>query len=213
MDEIFIKLLLATFLGGLVGLEREVHGRVAGLRTHILVCLGACLIMLTSLEFKGIQFADPSRVAAGVVMGIGFLGAGTIMHFRASVRGLTTAASLWVVAAMGLAVGANFYRPALLTAAVALITLLFLGRIENLMMKDWYKKVIIWSEDREGRLDEIKEVLRRNQVRILNFDLEMNKEKGELYLEASVRYRRADLGESLIREIGRIPGIRRIRWE
>ncbi len=128
------RLLLITVLAGLVGFERERHGRAAGLRTHILVGLGSCLIMLTSLYLmeglSGQVEIDPTRMAAQVISGIGFLGAGTILRFRASVRGLTTAASLWAVAGIGLAVGAGFLVGALAGTAMMLLALFGLSRLE-----------------------------------------------------------------------------------
>lgn len=132
---VVIRLCLSVILGGFVGLERELYGRAAGLRTHIMVCLGSCLIMLTSLYvsdiYNKVSLVDPSRIAAGVITGIGFLGAGTILRGGEGIRGLTTASSLWVVAAIGLAVGIGFYTAAALTTALALIVLLFLGRFEK----------------------------------------------------------------------------------
>lgn len=133
--EIIKRLLIALILSGLIGLERETHGRAAGLRTHILVCLGSSLIMLTSIYifdiYKGLASVDPSRIAAQVVSGIGFLGAGTIIRFRASVKGLTTAASLWAVAGIGLAVGCGFYQGAYVTTLLVLVTLFLLNKIEK----------------------------------------------------------------------------------
>ncbi len=137
--EIFIRLVLSLILGGLVGLERQIHRRTAGLRTHILVCLGSCLIMLTSIYifdiFKDKVPLDPARIAAGVITGIGFLGAGAIIRSGEAVKGLTTAASLWVVAGIGLAVGCGFFNAALCTAVLALITLLLLGYIESAFLE------------------------------------------------------------------------------
>jgi len=128
------RLLLITVLAGLVGFERERHGRAAGLRTHILVGLGSCLIMLTALYLmeglSGRIAIDPTRMAAQVISGIGFLGAGTILRFRASVRGLTTAASLWAVAGIGLAVGAGFLTGAAAGTAIILLVLFGLSRLE-----------------------------------------------------------------------------------
>jgi len=132
---IFIRLLLSVFLSGLVGLERQFHRRTAGLRTHILVSLGSCLIMLTSIYvfdiFKGITTVDPTRIAAGVITGIGFLGAGAIIRSGEAVKGLTTAASLWIVAGIGLAVGCGFYLAAVISSVLALIVLLFLRHVER----------------------------------------------------------------------------------
>ena len=135
-SQIIIRLILSVLLSGLIGLERQIHRRTAGLRTHILVSLGSCLIMLTSLYvfdiYKNITAMDPTRIAAGVITGIGFLGAGAIIREREKegVKGLTTAASLWVVAAIGLAVGCGFYSAAIFTTVLTVIVLLFLRRVE-----------------------------------------------------------------------------------
>ena len=136
--QIFFRLLLSAFLSGLIGLEREINRKGAGLRTHILVTLGSCLIMLTSLYvfdiYKDKVPLDPARIAAGVIAGIGFLGAGTIIREREGVKGLTTAASLWVVAGIGLAVGVGFYSAGVITAALTLIVLFFFRYLEGAML-------------------------------------------------------------------------------
>jgi len=133
--QIICRLILAFFLGSVIGLEREKKGRSAGLRTHILVCTSSCLIMLISLYmyelFRGEVPLDPARIAAGVVTGIGFLGAGTIIRSTKAVRGLTSAASVWVSAAIGLAVGCGFYVGAILTTGLAFLTLAFLKVVES----------------------------------------------------------------------------------
>jgi putative Mg2+ transporter-C (MgtC) family protein len=127
------RILLAVFLSGIVGLEREAKGRAAGLRTHILVSVGSTLIMLLGLYLGGSDRTDPTRLAAQVVSGIGFLGAGTIVQSRDSIRGLTTAASLWASAGIGLAVGAGFYLGAVWTTGVVLATLILLSSVERRM--------------------------------------------------------------------------------
>ena len=134
--EVLLRLLLAVLLSGLVGLEREAKGRAAGFRTHILVCTGSALIMMTSLSLyfqmggKG-SGVDASRIPAQVVSGIGFLGAGTIIQIRDSVRGLTTAASVWVAAGIGLAVGCGFYVGAVAATSLVLVVLLVLHGLEH----------------------------------------------------------------------------------
>lgn len=132
---IFGRLILAIILGGLIGFEREVKKRSAGLRTHILVSLGSCLIMLTSMYvfdiYKDITTLDPARIAAGIITGIGFLGAGAIIRSGEAVRGLTTAASLWLVAAIGMGIGCGFYLASLVTAVLAIAILFFLGQLEK----------------------------------------------------------------------------------
>ena len=131
------RIFLAATLGGVVGYEREMHNRWAGFRTHILVCVGACLIMVTSIHLSrvyagsGFINADPGRLAAQVVSGIGFLGAGTILHSSSQVRGLTTAANLWMIAGVGLAVGSGLYLPAIVTTALAYVVLEYFGVLET----------------------------------------------------------------------------------
>ncbi len=150
------RLGLAVVLGGLVGLEREIHGRAAGFRTHILVCIGAALIMLVSIHgFPGGTDYDPGRLAAQVVSGIGFLGAGTIMREGASVRGLTTAASLWVVAGVGLAAGSGFFLGAVAGTLLTVVTLQLLNRIEHKFFISGPWKLEVSAVDRPGLLARI----------------------------------------------------------
>nr|MBU1327864.1 MgtC/SapB family protein [Candidatus Omnitrophota bacterium] len=132
--QIVWRLFLAAALGGIIGFEREKHSkRVAGFRTHILVSMGSSLIMLISMYifeiYAGKAPVDPARIAAGVVTGIGFLGAGTIIRSGESVKGLTTAASLWTVSGIGLAIGCGFYIAGWATAIIALVTLYLLKKI------------------------------------------------------------------------------------
>lgn len=138
--QVILRLALSFVLSGFIGVERQLHRRNAGLRTHILVGLGSCLIMLTSLYvfdiYKDITKLDPARIAAGVITGIGFLGAGTILKEPDGVKGLTTAASLWVVAGIGLAVGVGFYSAAAFTAVLALIALFFFRRFEAKLFQE-----------------------------------------------------------------------------
>jgi|GEM_PF-236431 len=138
--EIAVRLLLAAVLGAVIGFDRERHTWAAGLRTHMLVCLGAALAMIVSaFAFSDILqhwprvVLDPSRIAAQVISGIGFLGAGTIMfmHRENVIRGLTTAAGLWTVAAIGLAVGGGMYAAAVIATAVAWVILAMLKPLER----------------------------------------------------------------------------------
>ena len=128
-----IRLFLATIFGSVIGLEREIHGKVAGFRTHALVSLGSALVMIISIDlytaYQGAASVDPSRIAAQVVSGIGFLGAGAIIRFRSGITGLTTAASLWVASAIGLACGAGFYKHASAAVILTLFVLAAFGTI------------------------------------------------------------------------------------
>jgi|SRR5665213_2081353 len=146
--EIALRLVTATVLAGLVGLDRERRRSAAGLRTHALVGMSSCLLMIVSafgfadiLGTPGVGL-DPSRIAAQIVTGIGFLGAGTIIAHGDSVRGLTTAASIWSVAAVGIAVGCGMYRAAILGTALALLLLLVLRPIERRLDTRWRKQTI-----------------------------------------------------------------------
>ncbi|HSW36698.1 MAG TPA: MgtC/SapB family protein [Candidatus Limnocylindrales bacterium] len=163
--EISIRLFLAVFLGGLVGFERERLNRPAGLRTHILVCAGAALIMMVSAygfvdhAAAGI-ISDPGRIAAQVVTGVGFLGAGTILQHRGSVRGLTTAASIWVVSGIGLAIGIGFYAGAVVTTFFVLLSLIFVRRAEKkYFLNRRLKKLVITAVDQPGLLGKLGNVL------------------------------------------------------
>ena len=149
--EITLRLLIALVFGGMVGLERSFHGRPAGFRTHALVCLGSALLMLVTV-YEGQWFTqhgpgrvtvDPTRMAQGIMTGIGFLGAGVIMKEGLSVRGLTTAASIWVTAAIGVLVGVGFYFPAALAAAMTLGTLSMFRWLESRMPTQSYAQFVL----------------------------------------------------------------------
>ena len=135
---VILRLLLAVLCGGVVGMEREVHGRAAGLRTHMMVAVGAALTTLIgvfSLDVLEVTWADPMRIGAQVISGIGLRGACTILLKRGNpqITGLTTAAGLWVTAVIGLAVGAGFYEGAVLTALVSLLIFTLVSKLEFLM--------------------------------------------------------------------------------
>lgn len=175
--EIALRLGLAVLLGGLVGIERETHNRPAGFRTHILVCAGSALIMMVSAygfagEFGTRYQVDPGRIAAQVVTGIGFLGAGTILQQRGSIRGLTTAASIWVVSGIGLAAGIGFYIGAVLTTLVVLVSLLLLGRVDRMILsRRRTRSLQIRAVDQPGLMGRVAGVLG---------DLKLNIRKVEL---------------------------------
>ncbi|TFG49371.1 MAG: MgtC/SapB family protein, partial [Anaerolineales bacterium] len=141
-SDLVIKLVFATLFGGLLGLEREIHGRPAGLRTHLLVSLGAAAFMMMSpvisrmnLDFQG----DPGRIAAQIVTGIGFLGAGAIVKEGVNIHGLTTAACLWVAAAIGMACGAGLFTEAILITILAITALVLLPYVEIIFKKHSYR--------------------------------------------------------------------------
>ena len=137
--DLSMKLLVAVVAGGAVGLERQIAGKPAGLRTNILICVGSALLMDLSIHigtaFGEVRIGDPARIAAQVVTGIGFIGAGTIMQGGGTVTGLTSAATLWVVAAIGLTAGAGFYVEALGGTLTVMVVLAGLGRLEHGLLR------------------------------------------------------------------------------
>jgi putative Mg2+ transporter-C (MgtC) family protein len=134
LAESVIRLLAAATAGALLGLEREIHEKPAGLRTNILIGVGACLFAMVSIRIAGDEF-DPARVAAQVVTGVGFIGAGVILRRRGSVTGLTTAAVIWAVASVGLAFGCGYYAYGAQATFVVLLVLIVLGRLEAQIRK------------------------------------------------------------------------------
>jgi len=133
--KIALQLVIAALLGGAIGLEREYWRKAAGLRTHMLVSLGACLFTILSREafseFIGKTSYDPTRIASTIIVGIGFIGAGVIMQARGRVKGLTTAAGIWLAAAIGMAIGCHFYIIAFFTTIIAVAILLFVRSYEK----------------------------------------------------------------------------------
>ena len=178
--ELVIRLLLAAVLGALIGAEREYHGRSAGLRTQLLVALGSALAMVVSLQFAeaygrhpvtSVIRVDPARVAYGVMTGIGFIGAGAIIRYEIGIRGLTTAASLWCTAAIGLACGFGMYGLAAITTALVIFALLVLSKLDQYIPSRGYKTVEISlpasEQDNAARL---KALLVERGARIANFE-------------------------------------------
>lgn len=189
--ELLIRMLVASVLGGLIGLERDLHGRAAGLRTHLLVSLGAAVFMILSeiVSRKTIEsgfLSDPGRIGAQIVTGIGFLGAGAIIKEGVNVRGLTTAACLWIAAAIGMGAGSGNYVVAIAATVIGLIGLVFLKLIERLYSKDSYRILSI-STPIEVDASQIIEIVKRKHLKILNCDIEKNYEKGRSLTRLSIR--------------------------
>jgi putative Mg2+ transporter-C (MgtC) family protein len=174
-----LRILISLALGGLIGLEREWHNHAAGLRTHILVCVGATIIMLLSIYGFG-DFAgeynvrmDPARLAAQVVSGIGFLGAGAIIRNGLSISGLTTAASIWVVAAIGLCVGAGFFYEAVLATVLVILILLVLNRLEkSFHSKRSRNEITLRITRAEGGVARITDLIEKEGLLIVSMSLE-----------------------------------------
>lgn len=183
--EVVIRLLLAILIGGLIGYEREFKNRPAGFRTHILVCIGACVISMIQLydvqktvqlildqpQLSSALKADIGRIGAQVVSGVGFLGAGTIIHEKGSIKGLTTAASLWVVACIGLAIGLGYYYLSILAAIAVVISLVTLKKFESKFLeKASIIKIQIEYLDKKEMVQKVDSYFEDKNVKIKNIE-------------------------------------------
>ena len=174
--EMLLRLVLAVLLSGNIGMEREALNKSAGFRTHILVGIGACLMMIISLSMPFIRMpgdfgatgsnSDPARIAAQVVSGIGFLGAGAIMSSSGKVRGLTTAASLWAVAGIGLCVGAGLYVTAIGASVLTFATLSLFARVENRIQKNRIIRMEIYMVDEPCAVGKVFEVFNDLDIQV-----------------------------------------------
>ncbi len=176
LESSVFKLIFSFIAGGLVGLNRERHKQPAGFRTHILICLGSTLLMILSiyipqtyLDFKN---GDPGRIAAQVVTGIGFLGAGAIIRLGTNVRGLTTAASIWLISAVGLSIGAGLYAVSLIMVGLALFTLVILERVDRNLMPQMNIKTIVLEFNADNFPEtRIKEILKEMNIHLNDFNI------------------------------------------
>ena len=179
--ELLLQLGLATLLGGAIGLERELGGKPAGLRTNILICIGSALYTQLSLAMVPAG-SDASRVAGQIVTGVGFIGAGTILHARGAVVGLTSAATIWVVAAIGVALGSGHYAEALLATLVVLVVLQGLGRVEIVVERHSTKShLTVHARPDAAPLEELETVIRRTGLTIVSH--ESRRENVDLVVE------------------------------
>jgi putative Mg2+ transporter-C (MgtC) family protein len=164
LSSTLVRLLLASFLGGIIGLERQLRHKPAGLRTNMFICFGAALFTVLSRQLAGVE-SDSARIAAQIIPGIGFIGAGSILHARASVTGLTTAATLFVVASVGMAAGGGLYWTALLATVVILVSLVLLGRAEAVFsLKMFAASYQVTGCNIDGMLSEVNRLLDTEQL-------------------------------------------------
>jgi len=205
--ELLVQLLLAVILGGAVGLERELKGKPAGLRTTILITLGATLFTVPSYRM-GAGVGDPGRIAAQVLTGVGFIGAGTILHMRGAVTGLTSAATIWVVAAIGMSVGARAYIEALGATLVVMLVLAGLGPAEHFLARQATRgHLIIHCRPEASALDELESLVRRTGLEIDRTQSRV--ENVDLVVEFDIRGAKR-LHDQLLIAVVHQPGVRSI---
>tara|TARA_A100001011_G_scaffold395208_1_gene489534 strand:+ start:3308 stop:4036 length:729 start_codon:yes stop_codon:yes gene_type:complete len=177
--EPFLSLLVASALGSLIGLEREVHGQPAGLRTHMILSLGAALAAILSISYS--EFisnpnlpSDPGRIVAQVVSGVGFLGAGAILRFGVSVKGLTTASSLWTTAIIGIACGSGYYELAAFTTVLVFIILTIINKLEGVILTSYKTRTFkVTLDDRPGVVNDIRQIMINYKIKIISLNVAM----------------------------------------
>ncbi|MGH7520732.1 MAG: MgtC/SapB family protein [Gemmatimonadales bacterium] len=183
--ELMLQLGLASLLGGAIGLERELGGKPAGLRTNILICIGSVLYTHLSMAMAGSN-VDPTRVAGQIVTGVGFIGAGTILHARGAVVGLTSAATIWVVAAIGVALGSGFYLEGVGTTVVVLAVLAGLGRMEKLVGRQSMRSTIsVHAKPGPTVLEDLEAVVRRGGIEVVG--VASRQENVDLVIDFNIR--------------------------
>ncbi|MBI1991108.1 MAG: MgtC/SapB family protein [Betaproteobacteria bacterium] len=218
--EISLRLLVALVFGGLVGLERSYHGRPAGFRTHTLVCLASAVLMLVTV-YEGQWFAtrgmervtvDPTRMAQGIMTGIGFLGAGVIMKEGLSVRGLTTAASIWITAAIGILVGIGFYFPAGLAAALTLGTLSAFRWFESKIPSQQYAQFIVkFARESAMPETELRKLVKSLAFTIANLHYRLADDGNHFEYRMMIRTQNSDNLRQLSEALIRIPTVLEFR--
>jgi len=171
--EIFLKLLMAMLCGGAIGFERELSRKAAGLRTNVLICIGAALYMIVSRHISGgAPYTDPARLVAQVVAGIGFLGGGVILQTRGSVTGLTTAATIFVVGAIGISIGEGLFVIATFSTVLIIVVLVLLRRVENEVLRR--KRLFHYTlntRDPAEFLEQLLDILEHEHLRLEDFDV------------------------------------------
>jgi putative Mg2+ transporter-C (MgtC) family protein len=218
-----VRLLTALAVGGLIGLERTYHGRAAGFRTHALVCLSTCVLMVVTAFgarwLPGMNggstmhtTVDPTRMAQGIMTGIGFLGAGTILREGLSVRGLTTAASIWATAAIGILIGLGAFFPALVAAVLALGTLSVFRFIERKVPTQFNAHLRVCFR-REGAPDEaaLRRLLTEHGVRISSVHLHLHVEQRFLEYQGAIQARNADRTRRLTEALSAMETLRELQ--
>lgn len=212
--EIFIRLAAALVAGGAIGFERERGSQPAGLRTHMILALGAALVMILSINM-GIEFnSDPARLAAQVVSGIGFLGAGAILRFGFNVKGLTTASTLWTTAMVGLAVGYGYYLVSLFAVFIMLMVLTLVERFEKKFVRiNVIRTIVVDVQDREGIIREVRKTITKIADGIVAFNVQKSIKNKHLRLEFVARFNRNEKLEDMMEVISAIESVRGIKIE
>ncbi|GAB4389115.1 MAG: MgtC/SapB family protein [Thermodesulfovibrionales bacterium] len=214
--EIVLRLVLGAAFGGVIGYERSMHGRAAGFRTQLLVCLASVLVMIVSEYYyylgsfdPSVVRVDPGRIAAGAITGVGFLGAGVILKIGVSVQGLTTAACIWMVSAIGLAVGSGLYLAGSVSFGLTLFALLVLRTVERRMAVLEYKSLVVTAGEATEEED-ISSVLESRGSTVHNVDYEKDVPAGEVTYRMTIARRHGGSVKSLLDELAAVKGVKKV---
>ena len=212
--EIFLRLAAALVAGGIIGYERERDSQPAGLRTHMILALGAALVMILSVNI-GIKFgSDPARLAAQVISGIGFLGAGALLRFGFNVKGLTTASTLWTTAMVGMAIGYGYYLVSLFAVVIMIIVLTLVERFEKKFVRvNVIRTVVVDVHEREGILREVRKTISKMADALLAFSVQKSVKNKHMRLEIVARFNRNEKLEDMLEVISSIEGVKGIKIE
>ncbi|MFH0937993.1 MAG: MgtC/SapB family protein [Planctomycetota bacterium] len=222
-SDLALRIGLALAAGIVVGLERESHGRAAGLRTTVLVCVAATMAMILSEDLMAIYGGtgegrwrpDPARLGAGVLTGIGFLGAGSIIRHGDVVRGVTTAATLWLCTVIGLSFGAGYIVLGLIGLGVAIITLFVLPYVEGWVKNDWYATVSVDVNLDGPSEEELRRTLLNVGVKVKSMDLEYDLEHKKKIVRYDLKFKKTDLIEisrNAVHQLIQKPGVNNVKW-
>jgi putative Mg2+ transporter-C (MgtC) family protein len=213
------RLVLAALLGAAVGLEREIHGRPAGIRTYLILSMGTALLMVLS-EYLLVAYhgkypelglqGDPGRIAGQAITGIGFLGAGVIIRYKDTIRGLTTAACVWLVCSVGLAVGAGFYVVSVAVTSLTLLALIGLKAWERRLKKDWFEDLHVVSEDIPGQINRMKDSIVQHGFEVISYGLKRDAEKNELIATFQLIVRAVQPQREILQDLLEIKGVKAV---
>jgi putative Mg2+ transporter-C (MgtC) family protein len=221
--DFFLRIGLAIILGGAIGLEREKHGRAAGFRTNILVCMGATMVMMCSQQiyalFQHLQGmavvarVDPGRIANGIIMGIGFLGAGTIVRHETVTRGLTTAACLWFVTGVGIALGLGLYLWAVAGTALALFILMPVKRLERWLEVDRYSVATVTGDARLLNYAALEDALQRAAIRVQTYEMKLDVAQNRAAYTLKLKYSGSRSAEQVLKSLTQLSGVASLQWQ
>lgn len=225
-SEIIMRIVAAFVAGVVLGVERESHGRAAGLRTTVLVCVAACMAMVLSNHFysvaqsAGVSISwrpDPARLAAGILTGIGFLGAGVIIKPGGNViRGVTTASILWFATILGLIFGSGLFLLGGIGFVVAVVSLFLLPYVERFVQNDWYSTLSVTIGKNGPQIESVVACLEEFHIKVKALELDCDSAAGETRYDCMLRHKKGNLVQlpkHVMERVMALPGVRRVSWK